>query len=428
MRSNLQRLAFFLIVALLATGCAAKKRTIPPPPQFAWLEAPLDHSTLSLQPVEVKSYGYSPAGLAVSELSINGVVLRTDPLVQDPDPRNYVYHVSQTWQPPGPGTYTLSVRFQTKSGVWVTNVKSATVTVGGASAPTLPPTSLPATTTVPTGTATVATTGTSLPTATRAAPTATVTPSRPASTGTRAATLLPSATATLAATFTATTAAPFTTFTADSLSINAGQCTTLHWTSGNITAIFLNNQGVTGSENRQVCPTVTTVYELKAATSGADLVKTLTITVTGATATASATLPATATNSATTAAANTATNTATSTNTAAASPPSFGGYSTSTNIFDNFPDCATHGTSVTITVTVSNAAGVIIHYHVAGDPNTYGGPMTNTTGNTWSRTITAGSDIPDSIVGELQFSFTANGSGSVDNGPYGGVTLNDCAS
>jgi len=423
MRLNLRHLAFFLMLALLATGCAAKKRTIPPPPQFAWLEAPLDHSTLSLQPVDVKSYGYSPAGLAVSELSINGVVLRTDPLVQDPDPRNYVYHVSQTWQPPGPGTYTLSVRFQTQSGAWVINVKSATVTVSGADAATLLPTSLPATTTVPTDTATVAGTGTSLPTATRAAPTATVTPSRPASTGTRAATATASATATLVpsatATASATTAAPFTTFTADSLSINAGQCTTLHWTSGNITAIFLNNQGVTGNENRQVCPTVTSVYELKATTSGADLVKTLTITVTGATAT----------NTATTAA-NTATNTATSTNTAttAASPPSFGGYSTSTNIFDNFPDCATHGTSVTITVTVNNATGIIIHYHVAGDPNTYGGPMTNTTGNTWSRTITAGSDVPDSIVGELQFSFTANGSGSVDNGPYGGVTLNDCSS
>ena len=67
----------------------------------------------------MKSYGYSKLGLALSELSINGVVLRTDPLTQDPDPRNYVYHTSQTWQPAGPGTYVLSVRYQTKAGNWI---------------------------------------------------------------------------------------------------------------------------------------------------------------------------------------------------------------------------------------------------------------------------------------------------------------------
>jgi hypothetical protein len=366
--------------------------------------------------VEVKSYGFSQLGLAQSELSINGVVLRTDPITQVPNASTHVYKVSQTWQPPGPGTYTLSVRFQTNSGNWIKGKNSITVTVGGAVPTTLPAsaTSAPATTVV--ATATVAGTGTSLPTATKPAPSATVTPSRPASTGTRAATATASATATLApsatatATASATTGAPFTTFTADSLAINAGQCTTLHWTSGNISAIFLNNQGVTGNENRQVCPTITTAYELKASSASGDLVKTLTITVTGPTAT--------------TAAASTATNTS-----AAPSLPTYGSYNTSTTIFDNYPDCATHPTSVTITVAVDNATSVIIHYHVAGDPSTYGGPMTNTTGNLWSRTITAGSDVPDSIVGELQFSFTAsNAAGPVDSGTYGGVTLNDCAS
>lgn len=424
MRSIFQRLAFICVWALLATGCAPKRVHLPPPPpDFAWLEAPLDNSQLPLGPVEVKSYGFSKLGLTLSELSVNGVVLRTDPLPTPADPQNDITYISQPWQPPGPGTYILSIRFQTKSGNWINGSKSITLRVVGAEPTTQPasPTGAPATTTVATVTATVP--GTNLPTttATRAAPSATLTASKPASTGTRAATatatasatLAPSATATLApsatATASATTGAPFTTFTADSLAINAGQCTTLRWTSGNISAIFLNGQGVIGNDNRQVCPPVTTAYELKATSSSGDVVKTLTITVTGPTAT--------------TAAASTATNTS------APSLPSIGSYNTSTNIFDNYPDCATHPTSVTITVAVDNATGVIIHYHVVGDPSTYGGPMTNTTGNLWSRTITGGSDIPDTIVGELQFSFTAsNGAGPVDSGTYGGVTFNDCAS
>ena len=75
--------------------------------------------------------------------------------------------------------------------------------------------------------------------------------------------------------------APFTTFTSDATTINNGQCTTLHWTSGNIQSIFLNNQAATGNENRQVCPTATTTYTLLAHSASGDITKQITITVNG---------------------------------------------------------------------------------------------------------------------------------------------------
>lgn len=74
---------------------------------------------------------------------------------------------------------------------------------------------------------------------------------------------------------------PFLTFTADATTLQSGQCTTLRWTSGNITSIFLDGQGVTGNENRQVCPTQTTVYTLIANAPGGGLQRTVTITVSG---------------------------------------------------------------------------------------------------------------------------------------------------
>ncbi len=77
-------------------------------------------------------------------------------------------------------------------------------------------------------------------------------------------------------------ATPFLTLTADSTSLQAGQCTTLRWASGNIQSIFLNGEGVTGNENRQVCPSQTTTYTLIANASNGGLQRQITVTVSGA--------------------------------------------------------------------------------------------------------------------------------------------------
>ena len=52
-------------------------------------------------------------------------------------------------------------------------------------------------------------------------------------------------------------------FRADATTINVGQSTTLRWDVECATAIYLNNQGVTGHEARTVSPNSTTVYTLR---------------------------------------------------------------------------------------------------------------------------------------------------------------------
>jgi hypothetical protein len=52
-------------------------------------------------------------------------------------------------------------------------------------------------------------------------------------------------------------------FWADAESITGGDCTWLRWQVDNVREVYLNNEGVVGHDQRQVCPTVTTRYELK---------------------------------------------------------------------------------------------------------------------------------------------------------------------
>lgn len=56
-------------------------------------------------------------------------------------------------------------------------------------------------------------------------------------------------------------------FRADSYSVAPGQCTTLRWSIGDVRAVYFwdggNQQGVGGSDTRQVCPGNTSVYRLQ---------------------------------------------------------------------------------------------------------------------------------------------------------------------
>jgi hypothetical protein len=73
--------------------------------------------------------------------------------------------------------------------------------------------------------------------------------------------------------------APFMTFAVDDTVLAPGECTFLRWTSGNINSIFLNGEGVTGNEIRQVCPTTTTMYTLVANHVGGQLTEIEIVTV-----------------------------------------------------------------------------------------------------------------------------------------------------
>lgn len=442
------------------------------------IESPLNNTELPLLPFVISTYAGHPAGAILATLLVNGEEVQSTPVTAASDPVRpeikVMTKIDQTWSPPAAGAYYLQVRV-----TWATGETEISypvlVYVGGV--PTLDFTQIvndiTATAPTPTGTATATL---------AASPTFTVTATQPRITFTASATR--AATNTLTATPSATTNinAPFTTFSADSTAINIGQCTMLHWTSGNIQSIFLNNQPVTGAENRQVCPTATTTFTLLAHSSAGDISKQVTITVTNngtpfTTFTADSTsinagqctmlhwtsgniqsiflngqaatgvedrqvCPTTTTLyqlvahsssgditkeitiQVTGSVSNTATNTV-----SAAAKPEFTGHSPSTNIFDNYADCATNPHSVTFTVTVTNATSVTLFYQVSGG-SAASMAMSPAGGNNWTATVTGDSAaLPGTPTGTLNYSFSAtNATGTTASATFTDVVYNDCSS
>jgi hypothetical protein len=82
-------------------------------------------------------------------------------------------------------------------------------------------------------------------------------------------------------TSTSTPSPPDINFRADEYTITSGNCTWLRWDVDNVRQVYLDGQGVVGHDQRQVCPTATTVYRLRVVRlDGTEAVYPLTITVT----------------------------------------------------------------------------------------------------------------------------------------------------
>ncbi|TFH38060.1 MAG: hypothetical protein E4G99_00515 [Anaerolineales bacterium] len=83
---------------------------------LAWIDAPLTGETIPLAPYEVISHANSAPGIVAFELSVDGEILRTDEVVgeQTGEP---LAHIRQIWDPPGPGTYLLSIRALDTDGI-----------------------------------------------------------------------------------------------------------------------------------------------------------------------------------------------------------------------------------------------------------------------------------------------------------------------
>jgi uncharacterized Zn-binding protein involved in type VI secretion len=71
-------------------------------------------------------------------------------------------------------------------------------------------------------------------------------------------------------------------FWADRSSLNVGECTVLHWDVDGVQAVYLNGQGAIGHDTRQICPTTTTMYQLRVIAGGQESVRGVNIAVTGA--------------------------------------------------------------------------------------------------------------------------------------------------
>ena len=81
---------------------------------------------------------------------------------------------------------------------------------------------------------------------------------------------------------TAPTPGPVISFVVDNNSINYGECTTIRWDVENISGVYFQDEGVTGHETRQVCPTNTTTYSLRVDHAGGVENREITLDVIGA--------------------------------------------------------------------------------------------------------------------------------------------------
>ena len=169
----------FSILALLlcsSTACNLNPAafTDPAPGPAAWIDAPLDGSSLPLAEYNVVSHASDPSGIASFELSVNGKVFHTDAVSGDQTGQT-IAHIQQAWAPQAPGSYLIALRAANAQGVFGPYA-FARVTVGRLSAQTATPSQTATVTATPSPTATTTVSPT---------PTLTATPSVPTATGLR---------------------------------------------------------------------------------------------------------------------------------------------------------------------------------------------------------------------------------------------------
>lgn len=252
-------LSLLLALGLVLASCAptSMERVLVPVGPRAWVGGDLDGMEVAPGVVPVKCHGFAPAGVAQSELWVNGAF--ADRGVNPASPAGTYFTASLSFEATAPGSYVLHCRTFGQDGGMVQSAP-ATVRVSGEVPPPPPP---------PVETAT--------PTETTMPPTVTPTHSAtPTATGT--------ATATATATHTPTTPPPPTiiSFVADPASIAGGQCTTVSYEVEGASAVYLDGEGVVGYGSTQKCPSQTTTYTLLAVglPGAADATATVTVVVT----------------------------------------------------------------------------------------------------------------------------------------------------
>lgn len=146
------RKVIVLILCLLLVGCNLPQNLNAPQ---AWIDAPLDGSTLPLASYDIVFHAYAQGDPGAVKLTINGQPVSLDSISLD-QPLVAIHYL---WNPQQPGSYTISALTQDRKGVW-SSPHSHTVMIGSSSpTPTLTSTLTPTytLTSTPTATPTAAT-------------------------------------------------------------------------------------------------------------------------------------------------------------------------------------------------------------------------------------------------------------------------------
>ena len=223
-------IVLLLVFSFLIAGCGTK----PPGTVSIWIDAPLPGGRAAPgEEVTIQTHAFSKSGIAEIEL-----VVDQQPFSRDiPSPAGSdLVTLSQTWIATSPGMHTLQVEaYSTDGSISSPRVVMIEVTGEQAAVP-LPAAETPQ----ETPTASVE------PTAALATTTPTLTP-----------TGVPSATATAVI-------PPRITFWVDDNSLSEGQCTFLRWEVEHAETVTLDGSPVGNPDARQVCPSQTTRYTLRA--------------------------------------------------------------------------------------------------------------------------------------------------------------------
>lgn len=169
------------LILLLVAGCKARPQppTATPAPVAqaphlrAWIDAPLDGSTLPMSPVQVVYHGAASAGIARIELKIDGQLLHTQ--TNDVSGNTFL-EGSYAWSPAAAGEHALEVRTRSMGDAWSEPAIVHVVILANTPTPTATPTPTPTATATSTATPTATAIPTATPTATRVPPTATPVP------------------------------------------------------------------------------------------------------------------------------------------------------------------------------------------------------------------------------------------------------------
>ena len=114
---NIKVILYALTLAAVGLTAACDLTAPTPIPQSAalpagpaaWIDAPLDQSSLPLAQYLVVSHASDPSGISSFELSVDGKVYHTDPAPGD-QAGGTIVHIQQAWLPDTPGEYLLALR------------------------------------------------------------------------------------------------------------------------------------------------------------------------------------------------------------------------------------------------------------------------------------------------------------------------------
>jgi hypothetical protein len=153
-----RRSILFIVTCIFLAGCNLPQGTGPQ----AWIDAPLDGSSLPLAPYTIIFHAFAAGNPQAVELTINSQAVTPDALQLDQP----LVTVSYQWSPEKPGRYVVTVRTQDQKGTWseahthVVTVGETTITptvipsITPTLIPSITPTQIPSITPTPTPTLT----------------------------------------------------------------------------------------------------------------------------------------------------------------------------------------------------------------------------------------------------------------------------------